>query len=122
MRDQRLSDDIARAQPPRPSELNLDHIAHFVPDVDAASAALESLGFTLTPYSPQSHRLAPGAPLVPAGTGNRCMMFERGYVEFLTPTAATPLAEQLRDAMRRYVGVHLVAFGTSAPGADHARL
>jgi hypothetical protein len=114
--------DVASAQPPRPGELNLDHIAHFVPDIDAASAALERLGFTLTPYSPQSHRLSPGGPLVSAGTGNRCIMFERGYVEMLTPTAATPVADQLRDAIRRYVGVHLVAFGTSTPDADHARL
>ena len=49
-------------------------------------------------------------------------MLERGYVEFLTPTMETPLAEQLRSAMRRYVGVHLVAFGTTTPELDYARL
>ena len=112
----------ARLQAPPPGSLNLDHVAHFVPDSDAASLALEQLGFTLTPFSPQSHRLQPDGPLVPAGTGNRCAMFEAGYVEFLTPTGISAVADQLRAAIQRYVGVHLVAFGTSAPDLDHARL
>ncbi len=113
---------ISASQVPSPGAINLDHIAHFVPDGDAASAVLERLGFTLTPFSSQSHRLEPGGPLVPAGTGNRCVMLERGYLEFLTPTGDTPIADQLRTAIRRYTGVHLVAFGTADPEADHARL
>ncbi len=102
--------------------MNVDHVAHFVPHIDAASAALEQLGFTLTPFSAQSHRPEPGGPLVPAGSGNRCVMFGQGYLEFLTPTGDTPVATQLRAAIQRYVGAHLIAFGTSAPEADHARI
>jgi len=112
----------AAAQVPRPGTLNIDHIAHFVPHIDSASAALEQLGFTLTPFSAQSHRLEPGGPLVPAGAGNRCVMLENGYLEFLTPTGDTPVAAQLRAAIQRYTGVHLVAFGTAAADTDHARL
>lgn len=107
---------------PEAESLDLDHVAHFVPETDAASAALEQLGFTLTPFSPQSHRLEPQGPLVPAGTGNRCVMLRSGYIEFLTPTASTPVADQLRSAIDRYIGVHLIAFGTSSPDRDHARL
>ena len=102
--------------------ITLDHVAHFVPDRDAASAALTRLGFTLTPFSVQSHRVSEGAPLVLAGTGNRLAMFERGYIEFLTPISETPNAAQLRAAMQRYIGVHLIAFGTAAPHLDHTRL
>ena len=72
---------IAAAQAPRPGNLSLDHVAHFVPDMENAAPALEKLGFTLTPFSAQSHRLEPGGPLTPAGTGNRCIMFKRGYIE-----------------------------------------
>lgn len=90
--------------------------------MDSAAAALEKLGFTLTPFSEQSHRPEPGGPLAPAGTANRCVMLQRGYLEFLTPTGDTPIAGQLRAAIRRYVGAHLIAFGTAAPDADHARL
>ena len=111
-----------RYQVPAKGALNVDHVAHFVPHVDAASAALEKLGFVLTPFSPQSHRTEPGGPLVPAGTGNRCAMLQRGYLEFLAPTGDTVIANQIRTAIQRYVGVHLIAFGTADPMADHARL
>jgi hypothetical protein len=105
-----------------PAYPNIDHLAHFVPDIDRAGAALIRLGFTLTPFSAQSHRLTPDEPLVPAGTANRCVMMQRGYLEILTPTHDTPNAEQLRNAMRRYTGIHLIAFGTQAPEADYQRL
>ena len=110
------------SQPPSPGKLNIDHVAHFVPHIDAASAALEQAGFTLTPFSEQSHRLEPGGPLTPAGAGNRCVMLREGYLEFLTPTGDTPIAQQLRTAIQRYTGIHLIALGTAAPDAEHARL
>jgi len=113
---------VAASQVPAAGELNLDHVAHFVPHVDSAGGALEKLGFTLTPFSAQSHRPEPGGPLTPAGAGNRCAMLRRGYLEFLTPTGDTTIANQLRTAIKRYVGVHLIAFGSAAPEADHARL
>ena len=113
---------LAAAQAPKPGKLTLDHIAHFVPHMDVAAPALEKLGFTLTPFSAQSHRLEPGGPLLPAGTGNRCIMLKRGYLECLAPTGDTPVANQLRTAIQRYVGVHSIIFGTGAADADHARL
>ncbi len=114
--------DIASSQVPTAGALVLDHVGHFVPHVDAASAALEKLGFTLTPFSEQSHRVEPGGPLTPAGAGNRCAMLQRGYLEFLTPTGDTLIASQLRASIKRYVGAHLIAFGTAAAEADHERL
>ena len=71
---------VAERQKPPPGELYLDHVAHFVPDLAAAARLLESLGFAPTPES--AHR-AQGAP---AGTSNRCLMFEDGYIEILAPT------------------------------------
>lgn len=112
---------IAAAQPPRAGKLNLDHVAHFVPEIDAASAAFEALGFTLTPFSAQMQRNEAGE-LAPAGAGNRCIMLERGYIECLTPTGDTTIGNQLREAIARYTGLHLIAFGTGNAAADHARL
>lgn len=112
----------AVTQSPPPGKLNIDHVAHFVPHIDAASAALEQAGFTLTPFSEQSHRLEPGGPLTPAGAGNRCVMLREGYLEFLTPTGDTAIAQQLRNSIQRYTGLHLIALGTVTPDADHARL
>ena len=104
------------------SDISLDHVAHFLPHMENASSALIELGFTLTPFSAQSHRLEPDAPLLPAGTANRCVMLHNGYFELLTPTHDTPNARQLHAALARYTGVHLIAFGTSAPQADFAHL
>ena len=114
--------NVAAAQIPDAGRLTLDHVAHFVPDIDQAVVDFAKLGFTLTPFSPQSHRITPDGPLVPAGTGNCCIMLRRGYIECLTATGDSPVADQLRAAIARYTGVHLVAFGTAAPHEDHARL
>lgn len=102
--------------------ITLDHVAHYVPAIDAASAALSRLGYTLTPFSAQAHRLETNGPLLPAGTANRCVMLQNGYLECLTPTHDTANARQLQSAIARYTGVHLIAFGTHAPQADFARL
>lgn len=112
---------MAAAQPPRPGRLNIDHVAHFVPDIETASTAFETLGFSLTPFSAQMQRNEAGE-LVPAGAGNRCIMLERGYLECLTPTGDTAVGNQLREAIARYTGLHLIAFGTADAAADHARL
>ncbi|MGH8618647.1 MAG: VOC family protein [Burkholderiales bacterium] len=111
------------AQVPPPGQVNLDHVAHFVPDVDAGSGAFEAMGFTLPPFSLQMHRLTPGGQLVPAGTGNRTIMFRAGYIEMLAPVSReTPVAQELWKAIGRYTGVHLIAFGTPDANVDHARL
>ena len=111
-----------RDQIPPPGDYVLDHIGFFVPDMEAGATALRRLGFFLTPYTAQQHSLGPGQPLVSAGTGNQLAMFERGYLELLSPFAAGPVADQLRDAMERYVGLHLIALGTADAAADHARV
>jgi hypothetical protein len=106
----------ADRQQPAPGELYLDHLAHFVPDLDAAGRLLEELGFVVTPES--AHR-AQGKP---AGTANRCVMLGAGYIEILAPTLDTPNAERVRAHMARYEGVHLACFGTPDTAAEHRRL
>jgi hypothetical protein len=104
------------SQKPSPGDLVLDHVAHFVPDLEAAAQALEKLGLVVTPES--AHRTQHG----PAGTSNRCVMLERGYIEILAPTTDTPNAQRVRERMKRFVGVHLCCFATPDPAAEHARL
>jgi catechol 2,3-dioxygenase-like lactoylglutathione lyase family enzyme len=114
----------ATNQVPAPGGISLDHVAHWVPDIDAASARMEQLGFTLTPYSRQFLPPKPGDPPAPAGTGNRCVMLREGYIEVLgvEQGADTPNAHALRQGMARYVGLHIVCFGEHDPGAVTARL
>jgi Glyoxalase-like domain len=108
--------NAAGRQVPPPGQLYLDHVSHFVPDLDEAGSLLEALGFAVTPVSAQVTQEGP------AGTANRCVMLRDGYLEFLTPTMDTPNAARMRKSMRRYRGVHLVCFGTPAAEEEHARL
>jgi hypothetical protein len=107
-------------QLPGPGAVFLDHVAHFVPDIEAAAASLARCGFRLTPFAPQTNRVN-GAE-VPVGTGNRCARLRQGYVELLAATAETPLAQQLRERLSRHVGLHLAAFSSADAAAEHHRL
>jgi hypothetical protein len=107
---------VAESQRPPPGELCLDHLGHFVPDLDAAAAVWEKLGFKVTPTS--VHQVS-GKP---AGTSNRCVMLEEGYLELLAPTMHTPSAQRVRERMRLFVGVHLACFGTPDAAAEQRRL
>jgi len=116
--------EAAPPQTPSPGEVFLDHVGWFVPDIERAGAAFERLGFVLTPFVAQHNADPAGGPPVPAGTGNRCAMLRRGYLEILTPVPGvdTTLAAQMRAAIERYTGVHLIAFTVAEPAAAHARL
>lgn len=94
--------NIAERQRPAPGDLFLDHVAHFVPDLDAAAAVFESVGLKATPLS--VHKVG-GKPL---GTSNRCVMFEEGYVELLAGAEGR--------------GLRLACFGTPDAEAEHRRL
>ncbi|MDX1374924.1 MAG: VOC family protein [Burkholderiales bacterium] len=113
--------DIARHQCPAPGELVIDHVAHFVEDLEAAVGALEAIGFVATPRSDQTTRDLDGNE-TPAGQSNRCVMLDAGYLEILTPTVDTPTSRRTRAQMARYAGVHILAFGTPSADEDHARL
>ena len=108
--------DVAQRQRPPAGELYLDHLAHFVPDLGAAAKVFEALGFKVTPEA--AHRTQHG----PAGTSNRCVMLEEGYIELLAPTLDTPNAARVRERMKKFVGVHLACFGTPDPAAEEQRL
>jgi len=111
----------ARQQRPAPGELVIDHVAHFVEDLEAAVGVLETLGFVATPRSDQTMHGADGNE-APAGQSNRCVMLEAGYLEILTPTLDTATSRRTRAQMARYAGVHILAFGTPSAEEDHQRL
>jgi hypothetical protein len=107
---------------PADDGIYLDHLAHWVPDLDAAGAALEAMGFRLTPRTDHVHSPAPGAPVEPAGSANRCIMLREGYLEILAATADTPVGTEVRTALARHTGVHLAAFCARDAVAEHQRL
>ena len=109
-------------QLPRDDEIFLDHHGHFVANMDEASEALERLGFQLTPYTAHTMRTSPDDEPKPSGTGNRCIMLRESYIEVLCAEGDAPMAKQLREAVQRYTGIHLMAFTSTNAEAQHARL
>jgi hypothetical protein len=105
-----------------PGEIFLDHIAHWVPAIAAAAAAMEKLGFVLTPYTEHTNSTAPGEPILPAGSANHCIMLREGYLELLTPTADTAIGREVRAGIERYIGVHLIAFNCADAEFQRRRL
>jgi len=100
---------------------DLDHVGLFVPDMARAARAMQEIGFALTPYTPQRHTLDTGE-VAPTGTANRLAILRSGYIELLTAIGDTPLSDQMRLAIARYAGAHLIAFGSADAEATHARL
>jgi hypothetical protein len=108
-------------QRPPPGALVVDHVSHFVADLDAAARAFEQLGFRVTSASAQH------TPEGPVGASNRCVMLEAGYIELLSPTHETPAASRMRALMAReggalQSGIHLVCFGTPHAEGEQERL
>ena len=111
----------ANRQLPIGDEIFLDHVGHFVRDVEAATRALVRAGFAPTPKSIQVNPV-PGGEFVPTGTGNVTAMLARGYMEVLFKAADTPLGQEIDHALQRYEGVHLVACAVADAAKAHKRL
>ena len=107
---------IAQRQKPPPGALYVDHVSHFVADLDAAARVFEALGMKVTPTSVQK------TPEGLVGASNRCVMLEEGYIELLSPTHDTPAAQRMRKLMARYSGVQLVCYGTPDAEGESRRL
>lgn len=108
-------------QLPERDEVFLDHVGYFVADLDAAGTQLERLGFRVSLTNVQTNADASGA-LKPSGTSNRLARLKFGFIEMLAATHDTPLADQFRQAIARYAGLHLIALSHDDVPAQQARL
>jgi hypothetical protein len=108
-------------QLPQGGEVFLDHVGYFVSDLDAAGVQLERLGFRVSLVNLQTNANDRGE-LVPSGTSNRLAKLKFGFLEILATTHDTPLAEQFRQQIARYSGLHLMAFSADDMARERARL
>lgn len=108
-------------QLPERNEVFLDHVGFFVDDLARAGAQLQRLGFAVSPVHLQQNADAAGT-LRPSGTSNRLAPLRRGFIEVLAATHDTPLADQLRQALGRYAGLHLIAFSHADIPGQRVRL
>jgi len=92
-------------------DIELDHVGVAVRDLDAAKAAYERLGFTLTARSLHSGSITPDGPVEPWGSGNHCAMFRNGYLEILG-IFDWSMHSNAKKLLDKYEGAHIVAFGS----------
>lgn len=108
-------------QLPIGDEVFLDHVGFFVPDLAEAGQRLERLGFAVSPINLQQNADSKGE-LRPSGTSNRLARLRRGFIEVLAATHDTPLADQLKQSLTRYAGLHLIALAHCDVPAQRKRL
>lgn len=108
-------------QLPERDEVFLDHVGYFVADLEAAGAQLERLGFRVSLVNVQTNA-DPKGELKPSGTSNRLARLKYGFIEMLAATHPTPLADQLKQALSRYSGLHLIAFSANDMRTQRTRL
>jgi hypothetical protein len=111
----------ADRQLPVGDEVFLDHVGYFVADLEQAGQHLERLGFAVTPINLQQNADAEGE-LRPSGTSNRLARLRLGFIELLAATHDTPLADQLKQALARYQGLHLIALSHRDVASQRGRL
>lgn len=99
----------------RQTRIGLDHIGMFAVDLDLISTLYERLGFCLTPVSQHANPPAPGQAAVLRGTANRCAMLKQGYIELLAVIDPTLDGLGVPEALKRYQGMHILAFQTDEP-------
>lgn len=101
--------------------LTLDHVGVVFDDLDDARRLYEALGFTLAPRSMHAGNLEPGGPVVPWGSGNHCIMLERGYIE-LVGLVDRRKYSNIKPLLDRHAGAHIIAFRTQDSARAYERL
>ncbi|HST76716.1 MAG TPA: VOC family protein [Acetobacteraceae bacterium] len=101
---------------------SLDHVGVAGRDLGAMAAAFERLGFQLTPLARHSGKRTPDGPVVPFGTGNRCIMLRQGYVELIAIVDPAAFSNTLDRFLARYAGIHIIALGIDDETANLDRL
>ena len=98
----------------------LDHVGVAVPDLDAAAAEWQALGFTVQPTSPH---MSDGKP---TGTGNRTIMLAQGYIELLAnidiPGAPARPSATIARFLAHHTGIHVLTLATDDAQAAQSRL
>jgi hypothetical protein len=101
---------------------SINHVGMAVRHLEQASLRFEAMGFTLTPYSPHSGAWKPGEPVQAFGSGNRCVMFERNYLEILASERRDAPAPRIEAFLARHQGAHIICFNSETLQAADARL
>jgi hypothetical protein len=94
----------------------LDHVGVAVPELGAAAAEWEALGFSVQPLLPH---ISDGTP---TGTGNRNIMLREGYIELLATIDPAKPSGTITRFLAHHTGIHVLTLATDDENAAQARL
>lgn len=100
----------------------LDHVGIAGHDLTALAEKWQRLGFQLTPFARHSGGRTPDAPVVPFGTGNRCILLRHGYLELIPIVDPDAFTDKLEIFLARYEGIQILALSITDEQANLARL
>jgi catechol 2,3-dioxygenase-like lactoylglutathione lyase family enzyme len=95
------------------SVIGLDHVVVIVRDLDAAAAAWQKLGFTISPRGVHSAHM---------GTANHTLMLGEDYLELMGIVAPTERNAPTRALLEKREGIERAAFTTTDAAAGVAAL
>lgn len=116
------SDPVTQEVPMSGDIDSVNHLGISVRNLDQACALYEALGFTLSPLSVHAGSPAPGEPIQPMATGNRCAIFPHNYVEILGIVNPDVIDSDWDSLVERFYGANIVCFGCKDAGTVDARL
>ena len=96
--------------------IGLDHVGVAVPELGAAAAEWEALGFSVQPLLPH---MSDGTP---TGTGNRNIMLREGYIELLATIDPAKPSGTITRFLAHHTGIHVLTLATDDEDAAEARL
>lgn len=92
-------------------DIDLDHLGLATHDLERARDVYRRLGFTTTRKSTHRGPVPPHGETGPWGSGNYCIMLERGYFELIGVTDAGLPHPMVASRLDKYAGLHIVALG-----------
>jgi hypothetical protein len=101
---------------------SVNHVGMAVRDMAKTAARYEAMGFLLTPFSLHAGAWKPGDAVAKLAYGNRCVMFERNYLEILASEKSDAPSPRIAGFLARHQGAHIICFGTEDPEGVDARL
>ncbi len=101
---------------------SVNHVGLVVRDLAAAAKRYEDMGFILTPLSMHKGAMKPGEPERPYGSGNRCAIFPRNYLEIVAHVEKDKFDLFCGKYLQRFEGAHLICFGCGDAGVVDKRV
>lgn len=102
--------------------IDLDHVGLASHDLDGARDVFTRLGFSCTAKSTHRGPVPPHGETGAWGSGNYCIMLERGYFELIGVTDASLPHPMVAARLDKYAGLHIVALGCRDGDAAAAAL